>query len=156
MKAFKVQKVRNKKEHFRYILFLLVQAVTGLMSLIITYYKHFHSSSWNCMQYIGCIIAVIGFLGWITARIQLGQLCTIMPQATQLVKHGLYTRISNPVYLFGILLLCGFIFITNRLELLAILIVIIPIQYYRATQESRLLEAQFGNSYRKYRKQLWI
>jgi protein-S-isoprenylcysteine O-methyltransferase Ste14 len=40
--------------------------------------------------------------------------------------------------------------------LLLILIVIIPMQIIRARREARVLEEEFGDEYREYRKRTWF
>jgi protein-S-isoprenylcysteine O-methyltransferase Ste14 len=50
----------------------------------------------------------------------------------------------------------GLVLIVGRPELLAILLVLIPMQIIRARREAAVLEAKFGDAYREYRKQTWF
>ncbi len=61
------------------------------------------------MREVGLALVAIGLAGWVTARIQLGRSFSIRAKATELVTHGIYSKIRNPVYVFGTLLLVGLI-----------------------------------------------
>src|SRR5258708_16217004 len=63
-----------------------------------------HEGVWGAHQLVGLAIVLPSFLLWGLARLQLGESFSIRPQAKALVTHGLYSRIRNPVYLFGGLL----------------------------------------------------
>jgi protein-S-isoprenylcysteine O-methyltransferase Ste14 len=106
---------------------------------------------------IGLLLGLIGLGGVILSRYTLGQSFSIAPKATALVTRGIYSRIRNPIYIFGMIFLAGLVLIVSRPELLpAILIVLIPIQIMRARREAAILEAKFGVAYREYRKQTWF
>ena len=47
-------------------------------------------------------------LGLFIARLQLGKSFAVNPQAKELVTHGLYSKIRNPMYLFSGLLVLSF------------------------------------------------
>jgi len=111
---------------------------------------------WPPLRIAGAVIAVIGLALLTLARIQLGNAFSITPQATMLVTHGLYSKIRNPVYVFGAVGIAGFLLYLQRPWLLLLLVVLIPMQIARARAESRVLEARFGEEYRRWRQQTWF
>jgi protein-S-isoprenylcysteine O-methyltransferase Ste14 len=105
---------------------------------------------------IGLLLALIGLAGVILSRYTLGRSFSIAPKATALVTSGIYSRIRNPIYLFGMIFLIGLALIVGRPELLAVLLVLIPMQIIRARREAAVLEAKFGDAYREYRQRTWF
>ena len=78
------------------------------------------------------------------------------PQARELVTQGVYSRIRNPIYVFSALLLAGVLIALQYRYALLLLVVVIPVQIFRAHQEAKVLEARFGEQYRKYREGTWF
>ena len=76
--------------------------------------------------------------------------------ARQLVTRGLYSRIRNPIYVFGSWVLAGAILVFGKPVWLLIFFPLIPLQIWRARKESVVLEAAFGEEYRKYRAGTWF
>jgi protein-S-isoprenylcysteine O-methyltransferase Ste14 len=92
----------------------------------------------------------------VLARIELGGSFSVRPKAQTLVTHGLYSRIRNPIYLFGGLAIAGVFLYINQPFYLWIFVVLIPLQIYRARQESKVLEARFGDEYLQYKSRSWF
>jgi protein-S-isoprenylcysteine O-methyltransferase Ste14 len=105
---------------------------------------------------IGLLLALIGLAGVMLSRYTLGRSFSIAPRATALVTSGIYSRIRNPIYLFGMIFLIGLALIVGRPELLAVLLVLVPMQIIRARREAAVLEAKFGDAYREYRQRTWF
>src|SRR5882762_6579665 len=105
---------------------------------------------------IGLLVALIGLAGVMLSRYTLGRSFSISPQATALVTSGIYSRIRNPIYVCGMIFLIGVALIVERPKLLAVLLVLIPMQIIRARREAAVLEAKFGDAYREYRKRTWF
>ncbi|MGA7558418.1 MAG: isoprenylcysteine carboxylmethyltransferase family protein [Terriglobales bacterium] len=108
------------------------------------------------LRWIGLLLALIGLAGTILARHTLGQSFSWVPKATGLVTTGIYSRIRNPIYVSGMLLVVGVGLMLKRPEMLVIIAVLIPMQILRARKEAAVLEAKFGEAYREYRKQTWF
>ena len=104
----------------------------------------------------GLAIAIPAAVLLFTARWQLGKSFSVTPQTRTLVTHGVYSKIRNPIYVFGGLMLFGFLIALQYRYAFLALAVLIPAQVIRAHQESRLLEAQFGDEYRRYREGTWF
>ena len=116
----------------------------------------FKSGPHGPARWIGLALALFGLAGVILARYTLGQSFSVAPKATALVTHGIYSRIRNPIYVAGTFLVAGALLMLGRPEALALLLVLIPIQIFRARREAAVLEAEFGDTYREYRKQTWF
>jgi len=114
------------------------------------------STNLTLIQMTGLILLLIGFVLWTVARFQLGTAFTVSPQARQLVSTGIYSRIRNPIYIFGSCVIAGLILFLGHPLGLLIFVGIIPLQIWRARQEASLLEAKFGERYRTYRASTWF
>jgi protein-S-isoprenylcysteine O-methyltransferase Ste14 len=112
--------------------------------------------SWGAMQTIGLILLSVGFVLWTVARFQLGASFTVTAQARQLVTRGLYSRIRNPIYVFGSFVIAGVFLLLGHPAWLLIFVVVIPMQIVRARKEAQVLEAQFGEAYRTYCAGTWF
>ena len=107
-------------------------------------------------QTIGLAIAAPSLLLLIVARIQLGRAFSVRARASALVTTGLYSRIRNPIYVFGALTIAGVIIWMQRPLLLLIFVVLIPLQIVRARNESQMLEQKFGAEYTQYKRRTWL
>lgn len=105
---------------------------------------------------IGLFLLLPGFILWTIARFQLGRSFTVSAQAVQLVNRGLYSRIRNPVYVFGSCVIAGLILFLGRPLWLLVFVIIIPVQIWRVGKEAQVLEARFGDAYRAYRASTWF
>jgi protein-S-isoprenylcysteine O-methyltransferase Ste14 len=105
---------------------------------------------------VGSAMLLTGMLLVFTARLQLGQSFSVTPQAKRLVTHGLYSKIRNPIYLFGTVAIIGLCLILNRRGLWMLVPIVVAMQTMRARKESQVLEANFGDEYRAYRCKTWF
>lgn len=105
---------------------------------------------------LGLLLSLIGLSGVILARYTLGQSFSVAPKARELVTRGVYSRIRNPIYVSGEILIAGVALMVWRIEPLLILLALVPIQVLRARHEAAVLEAKFGDAYREYRKRTWF
>ena len=111
---------------------------------------------WNWQRYAGTVLVSIG-IGFIAvARYQLGKSFSVKAEAHQLVTTGLYSKIRNPIYVFGMVLITGVILVLQRPVLWLALVAALVIQSIRARREARVLEAAFGDAYREYRRKTWF
>lgn len=126
------------------------------MVLIVISVVAFRPGVWNAARLTGFCIAVPAAVLLFTARWQLGQSFSVTPQARELVTRGLYSKIRNPIYVFSALLLVGVLIALQYRYALLLLLVLIPLQILRARKEAEVLEARFGDEYRKYREGTWF
>jgi protein-S-isoprenylcysteine O-methyltransferase Ste14 len=130
---------------------LQIVAVGALLWVLITW-----SSPWNTQRYIGTVLAAVGvcFIG--VARFQLGKSFSVRPEAHELVTTGLYSKMRNPIYVFGMVMITGLILVLQRSALWLVLAAVVVGQTIRARREARVLEAAFGDAYREYRRKTWF
>jgi protein-S-isoprenylcysteine O-methyltransferase Ste14 len=93
---------------------------------------------------------------WALARIQLGEAFSVAAKASVLVTHGLYSRIRNPIYVFGSIMIAGLCLFFKYPLALLVFVLIVPLQVVRARKESDVLEATFGDAYRNYKSRTWF
>ncbi len=111
---------------------------------------------WNAMRYIGTVLAVVGITLVGVARYQLGKSFSVKPEAHELITHGLYSKIRNPIYVFGGVMLVGIFLVVQKPVLWIVLIVVAIAQTVRARREAQVLETAFGDAYREYRRKTWF
>jgi len=138
----------------RFAVNILLTIVVGL-ALWATL-RRFSAGPWSAMQIIGACLLLVGFLFWTMARFQLGASLTVSAQAKKLVTRGLYSKIRNPIYVFGSCVVAGIILIAARPVWLLLFVLMIPLQIWRARKESAVLESAFGDEYRSYRCKTWF
>lgn len=111
---------------------------------------------WTLWHIIGLALAAPSLVLLALARLQLGRAFSVQARATTLVTTGLYSRIRNPIYVFGALTVAGGIIWSGRLKLLLILAALIPLQVVRARRESQVLQEKFGTEYAEYKRRTWF
>ena len=116
----------------------------------------FRPGQWSVARWVGLAVAIPAAVLLFTARWQLGASFSVTPQARALVTHGVYSKIRNPIYVFSALMLLGVLIALQYRYAFLLLALLIPIQMVRAHQESKILEATFGDEYRKYRMGTWF
>ena len=112
--------------------------------------------SWTAPRIVGMAIAVPAFLLFVAARIELGRAFSVRAKATRLVTTGVYSRIRNPIYVFGALMILGVGIWAQSIWLLLILAMLIPIQISRSRKEERVLREKFGDEYLEYKRKTWF
>jgi len=133
---------------------IFLTLIVGLVLGVILW--QFPPAAWTWMQSLGSCVLVAGFVLWTTARFQLGKSLAVSAQAKQLVTHGLYSKIRNPIYVFGSSVIAGLILVLGRPIWLLIFLLVIPLQIWQVRKEASVLEAAFGEEYRNYRARTWF
>jgi protein-S-isoprenylcysteine O-methyltransferase Ste14 len=114
------------------------------------------SAGWTWSRAVGYALAIPSLALWVMARVELGKSFSVAARAKELKTQGLYSKIRNPVYVFGTIFIAGFVLAIGRPMGLLILLVIVPMQVLRARKEARVLEEKFGDAYREYRSKTWF
>ena len=136
--------------------FYTLTAVQIVGAVALLWWTFFQPAPWTMQRSLGALLVVVGIAGIATARAQLGWSFAIRAEAHKLVTHGLYSRIRNPIYVFGIVMFTGFVLAVQRPVLLVIVPALVVGQTIRARREARVLEATFGDAYRDYRAKTWF
>ena len=137
----------------RFTAFLIFQLFVALVVILLIVFR---PGPWSTARWTGLGIAVPAAVLLFVARWQLGRSFSVTPQARQLVTHGLYSKIRNPIYVFSGLMLAGIVIALERPYALLFLLVLIPVQVLRANKEAKVLEAKFGETYREYKAKTWF
>jgi protein-S-isoprenylcysteine O-methyltransferase Ste14 len=111
----------------------------------------FSSLPWTSTRIAAVVIGLPSLALLVLTRIQLGGSFSVRPKAQALVTHGLYSRIRNPIYVFGGLAIAGAFLYVDQPRYLWLFVVLIPLQIYRARQGEKVFEARFGDEYRQYK-----
>lgn len=105
---------------------------------------------------LGGSLALISFVLWIIARINLGQAFAMKAEAKQLVTSGIYSKIRNPMYVFSLLTVLGIVIALGNIYLYPIVLLLILVQIHRIRREEKILETKFGQKYMEYKSQTWF
>ncbi len=138
---------------YRYAIFTALQILAvGFLFLILATW----TTPWNAQRCFGTLMTMVGasFIG--LARYQLGQSFAIRAEAHELVTHGLYAKIRNPIYVFGVVMFTGVVLVVQKPVLWIAVVAMVIGQAIRARREARVLEMAFGETYREYRRKTWF
>jgi protein-S-isoprenylcysteine O-methyltransferase Ste14 len=136
-----------------FYLFTVVQVV---VVCVLLWFVFTMPGPWDWQRDLGSGLILAGVAGIAVARYQLGKSFNIRAEAHQLVTRGVYSKIRNPIYVFGAVVFAGFVLVLHRPILWLFLLAIIVMQVVRARREARVLEAAFGDAYREYRRHTWF
>jgi protein-S-isoprenylcysteine O-methyltransferase Ste14 len=148
-----IEKERQSMEGRSFYLFAAVQIVVvcALLWFVFTM-----PGAWDLQRGLGSGLIMAGVGGIAAARYQLGKSFTLRAEAHKLMTHGVYSKIRNPIYVFGTVVTAGFVLLIHRPVLWLVLLAIIVMQTLRARREAQVLEAAFGDAYREYRRKTWF
>jgi protein-S-isoprenylcysteine O-methyltransferase Ste14 len=134
-------------------IFTTVQIVAVAAALWLVFSR---PGPWDLQRCIGAGLVFVGVAGMGAARYQLGKSFAIRAEAHQLVTRGVYSKVRNPIYVFGTVFVAGFVVVLHRPALWLLVLAIIIMQTRRARREAQVLEAAFGDAYREYRRKTWF
>lgn len=123
---------------------------------LIVFATHAAKLAWTPWRIAGVAIAAPALLLLVLARLQLGRAFSIEAKASTLVTTGLYSRIRNPIYAFGALMILGIVIYSGQPWFLLVFAALIPLQIYRSRKESKVLEEKFGAAYVEYKSKTWF
>jgi protein-S-isoprenylcysteine O-methyltransferase Ste14 len=130
--------------------------IASVVLLLYLFVPGVKEEPWTASRIAGAFLVVFGYVLVITARVQLGTSFSVRPEARELVTHGLYSRIRNPMYVFVDVLLFGLVLVLHMHWLLVILAGLAIFQGLQARREAKLLQEKFGQAYLDYRNQTWF
>ncbi|HEX9200863.1 MAG TPA: methyltransferase [Acidobacteriaceae bacterium] len=127
-----------------------------VIAFVVWLVLHAESVEWTPVKIAGAVIAAVGVVLLIVARLQLGASFSVTAKARKLVTTGLYSKIRNPIYVFAAMFLIGLSIVIGRPWLLLLLVVMVPMQILRARRESQVLHEAFGEEYARYKAGTWF
>jgi protein-S-isoprenylcysteine O-methyltransferase Ste14 len=133
-----------------------VITVVVIVVAVVLFLWHALSLPLTPMRLAGLALVIPAFALFLVARMQLGDAFSVEARASELVTTGIYSRIRNPIYVFGGLMLAGMIVWFERPLFLLIFAVLIPLQIMRVRKEEQVLEAKFGTAYLEYKQKTWF
>ena len=133
---------------------LLTLAVVIFGMVLLSFYLP--EIEWSGTKIAGAVILGVSLPLFVMARLQLGRSFSVRAKARELVTTGLYSRIRNPIYLFGGLIVVGMSLFVSAWGPLVVILVLAPLQIYRARQEGQVLARAFGEEYERYKKKTWF
>jgi protein-S-isoprenylcysteine O-methyltransferase Ste14 len=136
----------------RGVILVIVVPLAGIAVLI---YEFAHPP-WTILRTAGLVLMAPALILLTAARINLGNSFSVTPQAKQLVTRGIYSRIRNPIYVFGTFVIAGLFLFLEQPWLLLLLVPVLILQIIRARAEARVLEERFGEEYRRYKAATWF
>ena len=136
----------------RGVILVIVVPLVGIPILI---YEFAHPPR-SPLRVAGLVLMIPALALLTVARFQLGNSFSMTPQAKNLVTHGIYSRIRNPIYFFGTFVFVGIFLFLERPWLLLLTVPMLILQIIRARAESRVLEEHFGEEYRRYKASTWF
>jgi protein-S-isoprenylcysteine O-methyltransferase Ste14 len=128
----------------------------AIIGLAVWLALHVSSVEWTGVKIVGGVIAVVGLVLLLTARIQLGRSFSVGAKARKLVTTGLYSRIRNPIYVFAARFRVGLAIVLGSWWLAIFVAVLMLVQVYRARKEEAVLAAAFGEEYARYKAGTWF
>lgn len=135
---------------------ILAIAIPTTVILLYFFLPGIKEQPWSVLRIGGAFLALIGYLLVLTARVQLGTSFSVRPEAKELVCHGLYSRIRNPMYVFVDVMLIGIIVLLRLPWFLIVFVVLVFFQARQARREARVLQEEFGQTYTDYRNGTWF
>ena len=104
------------------------------------------------LVYAGLSIGAVGVLLWAAAMWSLGSSLAVLPGTDHLVIGGVYSVFRHPIYIGIVLTLTGLFVACGSVPCLVyVLVVVIPLNIFRARAEEKVLLEQLGPAYQKYR-----
>ena len=133
----------------------LIVTVVPLIAITFLLAK-FAQAPWTLLRILGASLTLTAGATLTVARLQLGNSFSLRPEAHELVATGIYSKIRNPIYVFGTILIAGVLLYLDHPRYFWLFLILLPMQYFRARAESHVLEERFGEAYRQYKSRTWF
>ncbi len=141
----------------RFLLNLLVPSLYLLPLLIVFFLpKNFGFGNESLVPF-SLAIGMLGLTIWVAGMTYLGKALKVIPEANLIVAKGVYRFIRHPVYVgivfthLGLFFACG-----STFGIVYTLVLIIPLNVFRAQLEEKALFSKFGERYRTYYDSTWF
>ena len=141
----------------RFLLNLLVPSLYLLPLLIVFFLpKNFGFGNESLVPF-SLAIGMLGLTIWVAGMAYLGKALKVIPEANLFVAKGVYRFIRHPIYVgivfthLGLFFACG-----STFGIVYTLVLIIPLNVFRAQLEEKALFSKFGERYRTYYDSTWF
>ena len=144
--------IKNLSSNQRFKLNIVVP-LAYLFPLVLAYLgpKDF-GFGFRSLVYVGLSFGAVGVLLWISAMWSLGSSLAVLPGTDQLVTKGVYRIFRHPVYIGIVLTLTGLFVACGSIPcLIYVVVVVIPLNIFRAWAEEKVLLDQLGPTYQEYK-----
>ena len=144
--------IKNLSSNQRFAISVLVPSLY-LFPLVLAYLgpKNF-GFGYDGLVYTGLAVGAVGMTLWILSILTLGHSLAVLPGTDRLVTRGVYRYLRHPIYI-GIILTLGGLFLAcgSTICLVYVLVIVVPLNVFRARLEEVVLQEQLGETYHKYR-----
>jgi protein-S-isoprenylcysteine O-methyltransferase Ste14 len=127
-----------------------------VVSLLFFFVPGLKERPWTAFRVVGALLALIGYILFIIARLQLGRAFSVTPQAKELVTGGIYSRIRNPIYVFVDVMWLGVTLALHFYWLFVPFVALVVMHALRGRREASILHETFGQAYLDYRQHTWF
>ena len=119
---------KERKQKMMNQLYTTLHAIGMFISLVTLYYNNYkieyntitntnsntNSNTIILIRKFGMLLFLISYILWYVSKMQLGNSFTIQAKASKLITTGIYSKISNPIYIFSGLAILGYILLINK------------------------------------------
>lgn len=103
--------------------------------------------------FVYLFLCLLGIVLWAWSYFCLGFNLAVLPKAKKIITTGPYRLFRHPIYLGITLTFLGLSLATASLPgLLYTIIIVIPLNFYRAQKEEKILLKKFPKKYSQYQK----
>lgn len=107
-------KHKERKQLYMNKIYTTLHAIGMFLSLCTLYYNNYRTDVWTSIQKLGCFLFLFSYTMWYLSKIQLGNSFSIQAKASKLITTGIYSKISNPIYIFSGLAILGYILLIDQ------------------------------------------
>jgi protein-S-isoprenylcysteine O-methyltransferase Ste14 len=133
-----------------------LMTLAALLAAMLWVVLHLNLVEWTPVKVAGAVLTAVSLALLVTARFQLGASFAVKAKAKRLVTTGLYAKIRNPIYVFGAMALVGAAIVLENWMLLGVVVLLVPLQRFRARKEEAVLAQAFGDEYARYKAGTWF
>ena len=111
------------------------------------------------LKVVGIVINITGLFIWWFAKLTLAENWNVgfgKPKVNQLVTHGIYSKISHPMYWGVNLTFVGLMFLYPKIWFIVVSLLLIIYLFKRMGVEDKYLTEKFGKEYQDYKGKTWI
>ncbi|SEG60971.1 Phospholipid methyltransferase [Bryocella elongata] len=133
-----------------------IASTAALIASLIILERETRNAPWDGLRGAGAVVGLVGITGVVIARFQLRRPLGDTSTPTRLVTTGLYARLRNPIYTFGMFVIAGVAMFIHKPWMMLGVVVLLPLQLQRIRREERELLEAFGDEYVRYRQKTWF